>query len=141
MSTTTIADIGPEILLRVLALCDVHTIISVSIASTKQLWIFVINLLRNPSLMETWPSYDPTHYTAEELIEQVKRLVVGPRTWMSPSSSMSFPPQVVAELTLPHEIQCPNTQGVCVVRLINGGRHVLLAYSKGVELWDLGAKR
>ncbi|KAJ7026367.1 hypothetical protein C8F04DRAFT_1125522 [Mycena alexandri] len=150
MSTTPIiTDLEPEILLRVLVFCDVYTILSVScvnrelrsIALAKQLWISAINHLRNRALMETWPSYDPTHYTAEELIEQVRRLVVGPRTWMSPSPSEPISAQVVAEFSLPSEIQCPNTEAGCRVQLINGGRHILLAHLKAVELWDLAAKQ
>ncbi|KAJ7183821.1 hypothetical protein C8R46DRAFT_1308881 [Mycena filopes] len=104
----------------------------------KRLWVSVLNDLRHRGLMETWPSYNPTRYTTEELISQIKRLVVGPEMWrqLRFSSAQVTPPRVLVKLCLPSAIRLASQ-----VLLINGGRHVVLAHVDGVEMWEVASRR
>ncbi|KAJ6537761.1 hypothetical protein B0H19DRAFT_1180838 [Mycena capillaripes] len=168
MSTRTIAGkalegLGDDVLLMILSLSDVYTVLCVSqvrfshstwlsattrvsqvnrhlraIAMVKQLWILLITDLRSRSFIET-PLADLSQFTTAQLIEQVKTLVVGPRTWgevdSDGSNSGEVQPQLAAEITLPFgTVMKHHTQ------LINAGRHLIIAHEV-LEIWDVANKR
>jgi hypothetical protein len=107
-----------------------------TIALVKQLWILLLTDLRTRSFIET-PLSTLSEYTTLQLIDQVKTLVVGPRTWMVSADSN---PQTSKEVTIPlgEPLRRP-----LATQLINGGRHIIIAafpYSV-LEIWDVGAKQ
>ncbi|KAJ7874883.1 hypothetical protein B0H13DRAFT_2668996 [Mycena leptocephala] len=127
MLTTTIPlfqRLAQEVFLAILSFSDVYTVLSVSQANR--------HLRRAPSSKPRGPLSTLSEYTTIQLIDQVKTLVVGPRTWMVSADSN---PQTSKEVTIPlgEPLRRP-----LATQLINGGRHIIIAafpYSV-LEIWD-----
>ncbi|KAJ6549070.1 hypothetical protein DFH09DRAFT_1169661 [Mycena vulgaris] len=138
-----IHDLGSDVLFYVLALLDVFTIITLSrvnhdfhaVSSTKQLWLSVLRELSSGYLIDP-PAADVLEtISTAELIEEVKRAVVGPRTW-SPASSA--PPIISRRINF----SLTTLRGESIARLLQDGRHVLFYkkdgdFARGVECWDM----
>ncbi|KAJ6537769.1 hypothetical protein B0H19DRAFT_1270180 [Mycena capillaripes] len=145
MPASTLEGLGQDVLLKILSLSDISTVLYVSrvnrnlraISLVKQLWILLISDLRSRSFIETPPS-DLSQHTTTQLIDQVKTLVVGPSTWRKDSdTSGEVRPQLAAEIKVPFDtVIRPDS-----VRLINGGRHIIVAHLADLGIWDILEKR
>ncbi|KAK7041346.1 hypothetical protein R3P38DRAFT_2512222 [Favolaschia claudopus] len=96
-------DLGPDIILQVLALCGVHATVSLSRASrglrvitmTKQLWLDILDNLAFNGLLDL-PPIDRLSVSTDELIQLVKCAVGGPKSWLftfplsQPARQLSF---------------------------------------------------
>ncbi|KAJ6565171.1 hypothetical protein DFH09DRAFT_1363817 [Mycena vulgaris] len=134
-------DLNSDVLLCIFVLTDVATILSLSkvnkifheVASTKQLWILIIRGLASRGLVD--PPLDDVleNMTTPALIDEVNRVVVGPRTW-SPGSL--DPPTVSRETTIPHGGMGMGGE------LLPGGRYILFycgpwVNGRWVECWEV----
>ncbi|KAJ6485407.1 hypothetical protein C8R47DRAFT_1321235 [Mycena vitilis] len=142
--TTSIQELPEDILIRVLGFCDVHCVMSISqtnhyhhtIALVKQLWISIVEDLTTRSLLELPPGLRLTQQSTEELINHVKRAVIGPCAWIHPPGTPS------KSIVLPATVNASHGyQGDSKVKLVNGGRHVVLAHRMAVEVWDMETRR
>ncbi|KAJ6549146.1 hypothetical protein DFH09DRAFT_1169771, partial [Mycena vulgaris] len=121
-------ELDSDVLLQIFALVDVYTVLSLS----RHLWLSVVRDLASRYLIDA---------PAAELVDQVKRVVSGPRTWFPASSG---PPRLLQQLT----ISPGNLVGRRVdTEFLPDGRHILIYkssdhLSRGVECWDahLGRK-
>ncbi|KAF7341184.1 hypothetical protein MVEN_01853400 [Mycena venus] len=147
MLTTTSAfeDLGDDVLLVILCFSDVYTVLAVSLVNrhlrtitfVKQLWMSLIDDLRARGFFEI-PLSDLSQYTTSQLIDQVRTLVVGPQTWRADSDlSSEVQPLLTKEIIVPVTTRVGYTK----VHLINGGRHVIMGWFRGLEIWDLKDKR
>ncbi|KAJ7618112.1 hypothetical protein DFH06DRAFT_1483368 [Mycena polygramma] len=143
--TTTIQELPEDILIRVLGFCHVHCVILISqtnhylhtIALVKQLWISIVEDLTVRSLLELPPGLLLTQHSTEELINHVKRAAIGPCAWRHPQSGTSS-----KRIVLPATVKASHGyQGDSKVKLVNGGRHVVLAHRTAVEIWDVETRR
>ncbi|KAJ7119355.1 hypothetical protein C8R43DRAFT_1035338 [Mycena crocata] len=146
MSTPTtilLVELPQDVLLHILFLSDVSTVLRVSqvnrylcsIAGVKQLWVSLITDIRQRSLMEVPPSYNPSQYSVPELIEHVKTVVLGPGTWEEDDS-----PQLACQIEVPLGVQGAHFEGGGA-KLLNGGRHVAIVRHSAMGIWDVGTKR
>ncbi|KAJ7268295.1 hypothetical protein C8J57DRAFT_1509493 [Mycena rebaudengoi] len=84
-------DIGEDIVLKILAFCDVYAVLRVSetnksfhhIALTKQLWLHLMQDLASRGLLDSHPKETLDAYSTGEIIEEVRRIICGPATWAS----------------------------------------------------------
>ncbi|KAJ7457463.1 hypothetical protein FB451DRAFT_1274958 [Mycena latifolia] len=133
-----------DLLLHICMLLDVFTIISISrvnkylhaIVSAKQLWISVVCDLSARCLIDPPAEENLQKLSTAELMQQVKRGVVGPLTWSS-----TFP--TLPTLSRQISISLETLQGESShVEFLPEGRHILLykvtgAFPHGVECWDV----
>ncbi|KAJ7123262.1 hypothetical protein C8R43DRAFT_43586 [Mycena crocata] len=136
-----------DVLLSILALLDVSTILSVSrvnralhaITSSKHLWLSVVRDLCGCGRIDGPPDETLQMFSTDELIDEIKRAVLGPRTW-SPSSQ--DPPTVLRQMVLPFNDNMPK-----FVELLPGGRYLIMytrdhvETGQGIECWDVYTTR
>ncbi|KAJ7199455.1 hypothetical protein GGX14DRAFT_572838 [Mycena pura] len=121
-----------DLVLYVLALTDVYTILSLSrvnkffhsITLAKHLWIPIVRDLVMRGLSDFPPDEDLRVYSAEALVEEVKRAVAGPHTW---SPQFESGPTIYREVKLEYAV--PGGDGLRSTQWLPGGRHVLFEYS------------
>ncbi|KAJ6537213.1 hypothetical protein DFH09DRAFT_1369183 [Mycena vulgaris] len=136
-----------DVLLQIFALVDVFTVVSLSrvsksfgkIASSKQLWLAILRNLSSRWLMDPPPPEVLQTFSTTQLIEEVKRVITGPRTWSSVSSA---PPTVSRQIIVTFD----HLQNQGDVKFLPDGRHFLMnkpssPLSRGVECWDVHCGR
>ncbi|KAJ7465990.1 hypothetical protein FB451DRAFT_418667 [Mycena latifolia] len=136
-----------DVILHILTLLDVFSIMSISrvnkhfraIASAKQLWISVVHDLVARYLIDPPGEGNLESLSTTELMQHVKRGVIGPLTW-SPSSSV--PPTLSRQINISLE----TLQAGYHAKFLPEGRHILFytktgAFSRGVECWEVHSGR
>ncbi|KAJ7890396.1 hypothetical protein B0H13DRAFT_2040407, partial [Mycena leptocephala] len=106
--------LNTDVLLQIFALTDVSTIMSLSrvrilcvnksfheITSFKQLWLSIVRDLSRARVIDAPAEETLETLSTAELVEEVRRAVVGPRTW-SPASSV--PPTVHRQFSIPWNV-------------------------------------
>ncbi|KAJ7239675.1 hypothetical protein C8J57DRAFT_1478354 [Mycena rebaudengoi] len=126
-----------DILYLIMCFCDVYTALSMSqtnsrykrIAYAKNIWICLLRDLSARRLINLPHDLPLTDYSTAELIEEVKRVVLGPKTWSRSSHSS---PLVSRECSIPRSPDIPFPS----LRLLPGGRYLIVESSARIELWD-----
>ncbi|KAJ6564694.1 hypothetical protein B0H19DRAFT_1259112 [Mycena capillaripes] len=145
--TTTIEDLPEDVLIRTLGFCDICSVLSVSqanrylqrIALVKQIWIFLVQNLIDHSLLELPPGFIVNQYSSAELLEHLKRVVNGPRTWTSTDTLAATPS---ATVVVPANVsKSQGYRGDSKVKLVNGGRQIVVVHRAAVQIWDVRTKR
>ncbi|KAJ7465983.1 hypothetical protein FB451DRAFT_1261527 [Mycena latifolia] len=140
--------LNSDVLLLICTFLDVFTILALSrvnkylgvVVSSKQLWISIVRDLSSRYLIDPPAEEHLQRLSTAELMEQVKRGVVGPLTW-SPASLI--PPTLSREINISLEtLQGEWSQ----IEFLPEGRHVLFykesgAFPHGVECWDVHSGR
>ncbi|KAJ7240513.1 hypothetical protein C8J57DRAFT_99951 [Mycena rebaudengoi] len=134
-------DLAEDVLLLILQLCDVYTVLSTTqvnkrfrtIALAKQLWIYLIEDLVARRLFDLPLDRSLQDHTTAELIEEVKKLVIGPRTWSRRSHT---PPTVLRRVKIspPYNIR-PNLP--TNLELLPGGKYLVAQHNTRMELWHV----
>ncbi|KAJ7465704.1 hypothetical protein FB451DRAFT_1262236 [Mycena latifolia] len=138
-----------DIVLRILSSSDVFTTLSVSRVrptvhiplvyqqKIAQLWLLHVQDLIDRSLIELPPSVALVSLSTADLVDLVRRLVVGPATWVAGEV-----PQVSTEITIwtMHD-QPAGFRGRFRVKLLDGGRHILFSRETLLELWDVATQQ
>ncbi|KAJ7482751.1 hypothetical protein FB451DRAFT_1235974 [Mycena latifolia] len=140
--------LDPDLLLHICTLLDVFTIISISrvnkylrsIVSAKQLWISVVRDLSERWLIDPPAEENLEKLSTAELIQQVKRGVVGPLTW---SSTFPLPPTLSRQISISLETLRGESSNVT---FLPEGRHILFykktgEFAEGVECWEVHSGR
>ncbi|KAJ7232918.1 hypothetical protein C8J57DRAFT_170718 [Mycena rebaudengoi] len=134
-------DFAEDILCLILVCCDIYTVLSVSrvnkslrrIAYSKQIWIYLLDELAGRGLIDL-PHDRPLHnYSTAELIEEVKRVILGPKTWSCPRHAA---PIIAREFRIPR-IRPDDQSRLFSVQLLPGGTHLVVEYSSRLELWHV----
>ncbi|KAF7354518.1 hypothetical protein MVEN_01141200 [Mycena venus] len=115
----TLEDLGEDITVLLLSLCDIDTVLLMSrvnqffrqLTMRKQHCILYVKV-------------------SSELIALVKRTVLGPATW-SPDTS----PTLAEEVSLPDALLAAED-----LQLLLGSRYVLLVRENDIELWNICSK-
>ncbi|KAJ6566621.1 hypothetical protein B0H19DRAFT_1374114 [Mycena capillaripes] len=97
--------LNPDVLLDILAFTDVFTSPSLSrvnrtlhkIGASKQLWISIVFYLSSRRLIYLPSEVNSEYLSALALMDEVKRIVVGPRTW---SFNSPDPPTLLRQRTI-----------------------------------------
>ncbi|KAJ7240517.1 hypothetical protein C8J57DRAFT_1727071 [Mycena rebaudengoi] len=134
-------ELAEDILLLILQFCDVGTVLSTTqvnkhfrgIALAKHLWIHLIEDLVARRLVDLPHDRSLQDYTTAELIEEVKKLVIGPRTWSRRSRS---PPTILRHIKISpsHNILSNSLRNL---ELLPGGKYLAAIHDTRIELWHV----
>ncbi|KAJ7288696.1 hypothetical protein C8J57DRAFT_1707072 [Mycena rebaudengoi] len=133
-------DLSEDLICCTLLLCDIYTVLSISqvnknfqrIARSKQIWIRLIEDLAARRLIDLPDRALPEHSTAE-LMEEVKRIVLGPKTWSRPSQAA---PIISRELRIP-SLPLDNRETLQSFQLLPGGTHLIVEHINRLDLWHV----
>ncbi|KAJ6570846.1 hypothetical protein DFH09DRAFT_1153219, partial [Mycena vulgaris] len=131
-------DLDEDVLPRILANCDIYTVLSCSrvsrffrtLALSKQLWISLLLDLSARSLFSLPEPSNLRELTTDELLAAVKRLVCGPATW---SHQSPLPPTVSRSTSFDN---CTMSAVDGQIRLLPGGRHFVVDHGLGIKCCD-----
>ncbi|KAJ7240525.1 hypothetical protein C8J57DRAFT_1727079 [Mycena rebaudengoi] len=132
-------ELAEDILLLILQFCDIYTVLSTTqvnkllrgIALAKQLWIHLIEDLVARRLFDLRHDRSLQDYTTAELIEEVKKLVIGPRTWSRRSRT---PPTILRHI----KISPPRSDfHLSSLELLPGGEYLVAYHNTRIELWHV----
>ncbi|KAF7342577.1 hypothetical protein MSAN_02014400 [Mycena sanguinolenta] len=128
-------DVGDDILLDILALCDVYTVIAVSaidkrlhaLTQTKQLWLSLIQDSTFRHVLELRPpnNLELQLHSTRELVDLIKRAVIGPPPWWPGGPSSSRTPSYTIAFNTGLEI-------IHDYRLLPGARYMALRGASAV---------
>ncbi|KAJ7471123.1 hypothetical protein FB451DRAFT_1253046, partial [Mycena latifolia] len=145
MSSTTIQDVSEDVLVRILSFSGHllrHFRVNRSlrrIALVKQLWISLIKNLIERNLLEVPPDFIISQNSTVGLIDQIKGVLTGPQTWV-PTAEQS--PTPFERIVVPANIKrTGGWRGDSKIKLVNGGRQIVIAHRAAVEIWDVATKR
>ncbi|KAJ7904838.1 hypothetical protein B0H13DRAFT_2663413 [Mycena leptocephala] len=136
-------DIGEDILLEILCLCDIYVVLSVStvnkffrrVALSKQLWLHLMQDLVSRGVLYRLSRAELDAYSTGDIIDEIKRIVCGPTTWAPTSSSE---PTVHRQLTFHTGV---NRNDIFDLMLTPGGTHAILKTIGNVRLYDVRTGR
>ncbi|KAJ7264225.1 hypothetical protein C8J57DRAFT_1512298 [Mycena rebaudengoi] len=139
----SLQDIGEDTLLKMLAFCNIYTVLRVSIANkffhrvalTKQLWLNLMQDLVSRGLLDIPFRETLDVYSTAEIIAEIRRIICGPATW-APTSSCA--PAVHQQLKFPTNVDPGSSFDL---RLFPGGTHALLITRKDVRLYEVRTGR
>ncbi|KAJ6476855.1 hypothetical protein C8R45DRAFT_1216698 [Mycena sanguinolenta] len=136
-----LSDLAADVIFSILAFCDIASVVSVgqtcrslhALAFEKSVWLVLLDNLRRRCILDHNCTPNLETLSTAEMIEIVKRLLIGPQTW-SPEN-----PNAVAEIsrkiTLHPDITMNSTADV--VKLLQSGRYVLFTNSFELKCWSV----
>ncbi|KAF7305272.1 hypothetical protein HMN09_00778200 [Mycena chlorophos] len=152
MSPLTASE-STDVVLAILHLCDVATVVAVSqtcqhlkaLAFQKSVWVALCDDLRRQQLLDWTTVADVSELTAAELVDLVKRLVQGPRSWSPAVAGEDFSPAILREITIPARKYNPPSDLEAThqqeVHLLPDGEHLLWINNGRLECWSVGTKQ
>ncbi|KAJ7089049.1 hypothetical protein C8R43DRAFT_1142211 [Mycena crocata] len=137
-------DLDEDILPQILVYCDIHTVLSIgrvnrllhALTLKKELWLPLIYDLAFHGLIDLPPGETLQTYTVQDILDEVKRTVVGPKTW-SPTCPSALPMEARKRILISPMI--PN-DGVRGITLLPGGKYLVLERFHPIlslEIWSL----
>ncbi|KAK7047055.1 hypothetical protein R3P38DRAFT_3258459 [Favolaschia claudopus] len=135
----TFEELGEDIVLLILTSCDVSTVLIVGEVNRalrvwslrKQLWISLVEELVSRNLVDIPHGKPLVDHSVPDLIALVKRIVLGPATWLESDSG----PSLTQEIQVSHP--CLSTDSM---ELLSGGRYIFVGRRDDcLELWDIYA--
>ncbi|KAJ6582212.1 hypothetical protein B0H19DRAFT_1252330 [Mycena capillaripes] len=134
----SLQELGDDVIIKILSLCDVYAVLTMStvnkslrrLALTKQLWVYLMHNLVSRGLLDRHSDAEIDAYSAQDIVDEIKRIVCGPETWapMSP-----YAPTAHREFTFHINVK---TDDIHDLRLIPGGTHAILLTNEDVRLYD-----
>ncbi|KAJ7195063.1 hypothetical protein GGX14DRAFT_677429 [Mycena pura] len=129
-----------DVLLSILTYLDVASVVQCqrvsrhfqALARSKQIWMFLVRDLDRRGLIDLPPPDVLSTYSAMQLVAEVKRIVVGPTTWLSHSDRQP---------TVRRQLHIPLGNYSLSPMLLPGGRHLLVERGLACELWDIAKSR
>ncbi|KAJ6477212.1 hypothetical protein DFH09DRAFT_436465 [Mycena vulgaris] len=139
-------DLNEHVLAEILARCDIYTVLSFTRVNKycrhlalahKQLWISLIRDLECRGLLDLPPAANMQEYTTVDLIDEVKRVVQGPKTW---SPAYPSPPVLQRETIV--RFEQPRGGNRTSFSVLPGGRYFALTDRwTALEVWELATGR
>ncbi|KAJ7240515.1 hypothetical protein C8J57DRAFT_1478142 [Mycena rebaudengoi] len=137
-------DLAEDILHLILQFCDVYTVVSTTqvnkrfraIALAKHLWIYLIEDLVAQRLFDLPHDRSLQDHTTAQLIEEVKKLAIGPRTWSRRSRT---PPTILRQIKGAEWGIFPPRSDLLLrsLELLPGGKYLAAIHDTRIELWHV----
>ncbi|KAK6987523.1 hypothetical protein R3P38DRAFT_3374706 [Favolaschia claudopus] len=132
-------DLGEDLLIKILSLCDVYSVLSVSavnkylskVASTKQLWVVLMQNLVTNGLLVPPSKAELALYSTADIIDDIKRIVHGPQTW---EPAATLPPIIHRQITFDLHLDAASLRGI---QLLPGGKYAVVETSNAVKLYAI----
>ncbi|KAF8209752.1 hypothetical protein K438DRAFT_2012031 [Mycena galopus ATCC 62051] len=137
--------LGEDVLLRVLVLCDVYTALSVaatnkflrSVTLVKQLWLSLVQDMGFRGMLDLPLTAELEGQSTAQLVDIVKRLVVGPESW-GPKSRRST--TLCRRLIIESGEDAENVVDLLLLRG-GRGRHMVLVTQENLCLYEIESGR
>jgi len=132
-----------DILLKILSLCDVYTALSVSaintrlrpVALAKQLWLSLVDDMAFRGVLNVPPAEVPEGYSTADIVAHIKRLVIGPDSWLPRS-----PTGPTLHRWLWFNIGA-DADALVDFRLLPGDRYVVIRAEEKLCIYEVGTGR
>ncbi|KAJ7220978.1 hypothetical protein C8J57DRAFT_1393486 [Mycena rebaudengoi] len=143
MGVLQLEDLNDDVLQVILLFSDIYTVLCVSrlskrfrfVMESKHLWILLLTELHARNLIDLSHNRLLHDLSCTELVEEVKRFVVGPKSWSGPSEQ---PPVILQQTRIPHS----NSQDSTDFELLPGGRYLVVRWHPNrIELWDVTTRK
>ncbi|KAJ7133696.1 hypothetical protein C8R43DRAFT_1205955 [Mycena crocata] len=93
------SSLNDDVLIHILEFCDVSSALAMSAGNkhfrsltfTKQVWVAILRELVHRLLVELPSKEDLCQYTPQQVIDEVKRVVLGPKSWSKLKSDLPLP--------------------------------------------------
>ncbi|KAJ7621296.1 hypothetical protein FB45DRAFT_928884 [Roridomyces roridus] len=131
-------DLPADIILSVLSHCSVSDVISTAMTCRhlhalgfeKSVWLILLTDLKRRGFLDETHTAVLQDLTTQELVNLVKRVVLGPESWW-PDEHGVVKPRVAREIVLhPTNVSERN-------QLVDGGRYLLTHGAATIECWDV----
>ncbi|KAK6987610.1 hypothetical protein R3P38DRAFT_333938 [Favolaschia claudopus] len=143
LHSARLQDVGEDLLIEILSVCDVYTVLLVSrvdkflhqISLTKQLWVHFMRDLGSRGLIRRPSEAEIDEYSTRDIMHEIKRIVCGPETW-APESIQ--PPTIHRQVTFNPGPDIDTTRSASFdMQLIPGGTHAILQTTESVSLYEV----
>ncbi|KAJ6488967.1 hypothetical protein C8R45DRAFT_1143273 [Mycena sanguinolenta] len=105
------------------------------VALTKQLWVHLMNDLISRGLLGSWLTTDLDAYSTTDIIDEIKRVVCGPLTWLPISAS---PPTLHREFKFFTDL---TARAFSDIQLNPGCSHAILTTRDEVHIYEVCTSR
>ncbi|KAJ7276867.1 hypothetical protein C8J57DRAFT_1310600 [Mycena rebaudengoi] len=137
-------DLNYDVLLRIFTYLDIASVLQSArvssackkLAQSKHVWLAIVLDLGYRHLLDLPRRDTLLQFSTMQLIEEVKRAVLGPRTWAADSSSV---PTVRRKIHL--DTSGPGSSPPSEPTLLSGDKHLLVQRGTGCEIWDIAEGR
>ncbi|KAF7323478.1 hypothetical protein HMN09_00128800 [Mycena chlorophos] len=139
-------DLPEDLLIGVAYCCDVASVLNLgqtckhlyAISRTKSVWISIINDLKVRGFVDERAAPDASNLPFEGLVEVIRRILDGPRSWRLAEGGNTFEPKVKHHI----EVQYRATAGPFLpnLKLVPGGQYFMMRDvddPRGLECWDI----
>ncbi|KAJ7177129.1 hypothetical protein C8R46DRAFT_1188739 [Mycena filopes] len=134
-------ELDEDVLIDILSSLDIATVLRVSevnkdlrqVALGRSLWISLVADLADRGFLALPPPEALTGYTSDDLIAEVRRLVVGPKTWAKGGAELAST-QHTWRLKKP-----PSSKAD--IKVVSGGRYVVVHDTSSLDLWESATGR
>ncbi|KAJ7437928.1 hypothetical protein B0H11DRAFT_2106207, partial [Mycena galericulata] len=134
-------DLNEDVVAEILSSCDIYTVLVVGrvnkhfrlIAMAKQLWISILRDLEGRGLIDLPPGVELGSFSTADLVEEVKRIILGPKTW-SPTWFGAQRYRREISMSVDQELS-----GSVSVRMSPGERYIGLQEGASLSFYDLSS--
>ncbi|KAJ7500065.1 hypothetical protein FB451DRAFT_1207379 [Mycena latifolia] len=138
-------DLNEDVLAEILSYSDVYTVVCASrlnkhfraLALGKQLWISLLRQLEFHGLIDLPTGETFERHSTSDLIDEVKCVVSGPKTWAPTWSSPGAPKR---RIVVPFQREISSVLRN-TIRLLPGGRYFALHDQRSLNLFDVATGR
>nr|GAT56466.1 predicted protein [Mycena chlorophos] len=143
----------PEIFILILAgYCDIATLLALGqtckalrpLSFSKAIWVSHIKRLQQQGLIARREAPDPSKLSTEELVDLVKRVVLGPESWRVADGQESFEHHLgIARTTLPAPIPADweGLRRYRPVTFLPGDDFLVVKGDNSLDCWDIERAR
>ncbi|KAJ7452638.1 hypothetical protein FB451DRAFT_1565910 [Mycena latifolia] len=138
------SELAADILLSIFACCDISSVVSIgqtcrylhNLAFHRSVWLVLVQDLKRRAIVDS--ALELQDLSAVQLINLVKALLTGPKTWSPRESGLAS--EVARELVLRLENRVPGISHGDT-RLLPSGRYVLFKSWQTLECWNVADSR
>ncbi|KAJ7463274.1 hypothetical protein FB451DRAFT_1266039 [Mycena latifolia] len=149
MSPAVLSELAAELIFAIFAFCDISSVVSTGqtcrylhdLAFQKSVWLVLLGDLQRRSILDSVYTPHLNNLSTDELMNLVKRLLSGPKTWNPLDSHRTL--EVSKEIILRPGF--PSGPGARPweneTKLLPSGRYLLFKNTDMLELWDVTEHR
>ncbi|RDB14624.1 hypothetical protein Hypma_016569 [Hypsizygus marmoreus] len=139
-----------DILVTILTLCNIQSVLTLSEASrhfhslafSKHVWLVIVSDLHRRGFIYLPPGKSLEDYTTDDLVDLVKRMVLGPRSWRAQINSDVLFPIVAHQIILESFSSDAETSNWTLneAQLIAGGKCLVYKHSGTLECLSMESR-
>ncbi|KAF7353521.1 hypothetical protein MSAN_01541800 [Mycena sanguinolenta] len=144
-TTLFLADLAPDIIFSVFALCDICSVVAAGqtcrsmhdLAFDRSVWRNLLRNLQRRSILDCTLAVNLETLSTDQMIAIVRQLITGPQTWSPPEPDGAAVADVSREITLHLPARTGPQHSQKKAKLLPSGLYVLVDNSGTVECWNV----